>query len=160
MAIKPLQSDQSISVRKSEKPTASSSPRRSEEARDGFKAKFDESQAVQVTLQSKRSDKAPPPPPPPPPYTASPKAKERNFKDIDSDSNGELSKEELTSAQERRQAEGKRTPLIDKALASYDQQTQASGKSGISYEEFFKKDQAPPPPPPQRENSESLVKES
>ena len=151
MAIKPIQSDSSSSVKRSEnKPSLPPPP-----------AKQEESDAVRVSLKTDRPEKAPPPPPPAPPsYGPSRQSKEKNFKDIDSDGSGELSKEELSKAQERRQAEGKKTPFIDKALASYDQQTQASGKSGVTFEQFYKSEKAPPPPPPPKQEQASSVKES
>ena len=150
MAIKPLQSN-SPSVPKTEKPSSSSS--RGESVSNSRKR--EESDAVRVSLKSDRPEQAPPPPPPP---TYSRPSRENNFKDIDSDGSGDLSKDELTSAQERRQAEGKRTPFIDRALESFDKQTEDSDE-GITFEQFYKGDKSAPPPRPPQSN-ENAIKNS
>lgn len=59
----------------------------------------------------------------------------RNFAAIDTDGDGLLSKAELQTAQQQRQSAGYKTPLIDRALASYDSLT-ANGQPGISFDQF------------------------
>ena len=156
MSLNPIQSDSSSSVRRTEKQSASASYHAKDGAAVSSAAQAKQADAVRVSIKSDRREQAPPPPPPPS-YSARSQRAEKNFKDIDSDSDGSLTKAELTSAQERRQADGKKTPLIDRALASYDQN---AGKDGISFQQFYKKDNTPPPPPPSAPAEKSEVKES
>ena len=63
--------------------------------------------------------------------------REKNFKAIDANGDGSLSKDELEAAQKERQESGHKTPFIDRALANYDSLSAKNSAGGISLQQFY-----------------------
>jgi len=135
MSIKPVQSDTSLLVQKNEKARTPKSLSAEDATPVTTATTVEETDAVTVSLGKSEHQKKTLPPQS---YGAQHGRGATNFKKIDTDGDGVLSKEELLAAQEIRQGEGKNTKFIDRALENYDALTESSGKEGVTRQEFYK----------------------